>query len=230
MTRIQVDLFRTQLFARERQVCHLVAKPHFWASVTALPLVPVARQRGHREGARVGSARIRASPPEAADEMNHAGERLRRCEVRRLAAQPRPPARPNPAPQERPVALTTNLLRSMSGGLPLAHKARRAAYFRQVLKPVKGTTPSSSTLSPTGLRPPVGASPAGSRALPERWAGAGERLPAPESSSAASTASTGVHPRGAPAHAPRTPRARASAQPPPAPWQPGRFQPATTAA
>ena len=106
-TRIQVDLFKTQLFARERQVCHLVAKPHFWASVTALPAVPVARKRGHREGARVGSAHIRASPPEAADKMNHAGERLRRCELRRLAAQPRLPARPNPAPQERPAALTS---------------------------------------------------------------------------------------------------------------------------
>ena len=36
-------------------------------------------------------------------------------------------------------------------------------------------TPSSSTLSPTGLRPPVGVSPAGSRVVPERWAGARDR-------------------------------------------------------
>ena len=50
-----------------------------------------------------------------------------------------------------------------------------------------GPTPSSSTLSPTGLRPPVGVSPAGSRAVPERWAGAREPLPAPASRLAAST-------------------------------------------
>ena len=83
----------------------VVAKLELQARLSALSLVLLVRQLGHREGARAGSARTRARLPEAADKMCGEAKRLRRCKLRRLATQPRTPARPAPAPQERLLAL-----------------------------------------------------------------------------------------------------------------------------
>ena len=69
----------------------------------------------------------------------------------------------------------------------IRHHPRCAVRWRGPRGPAAQPRPtsSSSTLSPTGLRPSVGIWPAESRVVPERWAGAREPLPAPASDMAA---------------------------------------------